>query len=161
MKKGQTAMEYLMTYGWAILIILIVGGLLVYYGVFSLKPGASKTGFGQIDIVSPWDYNAGGQLRIRLQNNLGQPLNVTAINITDPASSTYPATLNNVYNGVTYGYTLNTGGTSTFLTGSSGVAINSTVTGSSGDPYTIKVTIIYVVAGQSFTSTGQLGGTRS
>jgi len=35
--KGQTAMEYFMTYGWAILIILIVGGLLVYYGVFSIQ----------------------------------------------------------------------------------------------------------------------------
>jgi hypothetical protein len=31
--KGQTAIEYLMTYGWAILIILIVAGVLAYYGI--------------------------------------------------------------------------------------------------------------------------------
>jgi len=33
--KGQTAIEYLMTYGWAILIILIVAGVLAYYGIFA------------------------------------------------------------------------------------------------------------------------------
>jgi len=34
-KKGQSAMEYLMTYGWAILIILIAVGALFSLGVFS------------------------------------------------------------------------------------------------------------------------------
>lgn len=34
-KKAQSAMEYLMTYGWAILIILIAVGALFYLGVFS------------------------------------------------------------------------------------------------------------------------------
>ena len=34
-KKSQSAMEYLMTYGWAILIILIAVGALFYLGVFS------------------------------------------------------------------------------------------------------------------------------
>jgi len=32
--KGQTAMEYLMTYGWVILIILIVALVLAYYGIY-------------------------------------------------------------------------------------------------------------------------------
>jgi hypothetical protein len=35
MLKGQTALEYILTYGWAILIILIVAGVLAYYGVFA------------------------------------------------------------------------------------------------------------------------------
>jgi len=34
MKKGQAAMEYLMTYGWAILIIIVVVGALFAMGVF-------------------------------------------------------------------------------------------------------------------------------
>jgi len=34
MKKAQSAMEYLMTYGWAILVILIAIGALFYLGVF-------------------------------------------------------------------------------------------------------------------------------
>jgi len=32
--KGQTALEYLITYGWAVLIILVVLAVLYYYGAF-------------------------------------------------------------------------------------------------------------------------------
>ena len=34
-KKGQAAMEFLMTYGWAILAAIIAIGVLSYFGVFS------------------------------------------------------------------------------------------------------------------------------
>lgn len=37
MKKGQAAMEFLMTYGWAILVVLAAIGALAYFGV--LTPG--------------------------------------------------------------------------------------------------------------------------
>jgi len=37
MKKGQAAMEFLMTYGWAILTVLIAIAALAYFGV--LNPG--------------------------------------------------------------------------------------------------------------------------
>src|SRR3989344_7880527 len=33
--KGQAAMEFLMTYGWAILVVLIAIGALAYFGVLS------------------------------------------------------------------------------------------------------------------------------
>ena len=33
--KGQAAMEFLMTYGWAILAAIIAIGVLAYFGVFS------------------------------------------------------------------------------------------------------------------------------
>ena len=33
-KKGQVAMEFLMTYGWAIIIILLAVAALWYLGVF-------------------------------------------------------------------------------------------------------------------------------
>lgn len=35
MRKGQAAMEFLMTYGWAILVVLIAIGALAYFGVLS------------------------------------------------------------------------------------------------------------------------------
>jgi len=35
MKKGQAAMEFLMTYGWAILAAVVAIGVLAYFGVFS------------------------------------------------------------------------------------------------------------------------------
>jgi len=34
-KKGQAAMEFLMTYGWAILAAIIAIGVLAYFGVFN------------------------------------------------------------------------------------------------------------------------------
>ncbi|MFH0818177.1 MAG: hypothetical protein V1909_06125, partial [Candidatus Micrarchaeota archaeon] len=37
-KRGQAAMEYLMTYGWAILVIVIVLAALLYLGIFNVKP---------------------------------------------------------------------------------------------------------------------------
>ena len=37
MKKGQAAMEFLMTYSWAILAVLVVIGALVYFGVFDFE----------------------------------------------------------------------------------------------------------------------------
>ncbi|MCX8200253.1 MAG: hypothetical protein N3G76_02175 [Candidatus Micrarchaeota archaeon] len=35
MKKGQAAMEYLMTYGWALLVIVLVLGALIYLNVLN------------------------------------------------------------------------------------------------------------------------------
>jgi uncharacterized protein (UPF0333 family) len=37
--KGQGAMEYLMTYGWAILVVIIVGIVLWQSGVFGTGSG--------------------------------------------------------------------------------------------------------------------------
>ena len=34
-KKAQAAMEFLMTYGWAILVVLVAIGALAYFGVLS------------------------------------------------------------------------------------------------------------------------------
>jgi hypothetical protein len=39
--KGQTAMEYLMTYGWAILIIIVVVAALYAMGIFNIKGGVT------------------------------------------------------------------------------------------------------------------------
>ncbi|MFH0870574.1 MAG: hypothetical protein V1866_05980 [archaeon] len=35
MRKGQAALEFLTTYGWAMLVILVMIGALVYFGVLS------------------------------------------------------------------------------------------------------------------------------
>lgn len=36
-KSGQAAMEFLMTYGWAILVVLIAVGAMAYFGVFNVS----------------------------------------------------------------------------------------------------------------------------
>ncbi|MFQ6021051.1 MAG: hypothetical protein ACE5J4_03515 [Candidatus Aenigmatarchaeota archaeon] len=147
MKKGQTAMEYLMTYGWAILIILIVGGLLVYYGVFSIKPGASKQGFGLVDVSSPWDYNAAGTLRIKVENRVGTQITIDKIFVTDGTTA--------VIGNSSVDMSVSPGTTSDWI------IADSTVAGSTGDAYSISVAIQYNVTGESFNSSGSLSGTRS
>jgi hypothetical protein len=47
-KKGQSAMEYLMTYGWAILVVLIALGALFALGVFNPETANTCSGGGPI-----------------------------------------------------------------------------------------------------------------
>jgi uncharacterized protein (UPF0333 family) len=52
-KKAQSALEYLLTYGWAILIVIIVGASLYALGVFNpgTFTGKRVTGFTQFQMV--------------------------------------------------------------------------------------------------------------
>lgn len=80
MKKGQAAMEFLMTYGWAILVVLAAIGALAYFGV--LSPGtflpSSCTvgaGFGCTNYKASSTANDDGVIELTLRNNIGQDLN--------------------------------------------------------------------------------------
>lgn len=86
MKKGQGALEFLMTYGWAFLVILIMVGALAYFGV--LNPSKflpERCTFGAQVLCK--DYlidGAAQQVRVVLQNNVGQPIKLTdATNISN------------------------------------------------------------------------------
>ncbi len=54
-RKGQAAMEFLMTYGWAILAAVIVIGVLAYFGVFSPSTYVPN----QCVLSAPFGCNAG------------------------------------------------------------------------------------------------------
>ncbi|MBU0761993.1 MAG: hypothetical protein KKD39_03125 [Candidatus Altiarchaeota archaeon] len=48
-RKGQGAMEYLMTYGWAILVVMIVGIVMWQLGIFNMgSTTLTATGFAKI-----------------------------------------------------------------------------------------------------------------
>ncbi len=91
MKKGQSAMEYLMTYGWAIIIVIIVAAALYALGVFN--PGAytttAATGFAELGkpAAGGWQYTAAGALTVRLSNNLPYAINVTTLSVTNAAGT--------------------------------------------------------------------------
>jgi len=51
--KAQSAMEYLMTYGWAILIIAVVLGALFQLGVFNANNFAPKAPPGSCQVFRP------------------------------------------------------------------------------------------------------------
>ncbi|MEM5782050.1 MAG: hypothetical protein QXD43_02530 [Candidatus Aenigmatarchaeota archaeon] len=82
--KGQTAIEYLMTYGWAILIILIVAGVLAYYGIFAPSGFLAPTarGFGTLQVRSPWSISTDGTITLDVENRVGQSINITDIYVT-------------------------------------------------------------------------------
>ena len=81
-KRGQAALEFMMTYGWAILVVIVAISALSYYGVLradrflpdecSVTPGITclshKATTDTLDIV--------------LQNDLGQDITITDITVT-------------------------------------------------------------------------------
>lgn len=78
-KKGQAAMEYLMTYGWAILIVLAIMGILVYL----VRPQQIET----CQIAQPFQceqdkytINSSHFVKISLMNMGAVAYNITAAN---------------------------------------------------------------------------------
>ncbi|MEM7816920.1 MAG: hypothetical protein QXZ20_03335 [Candidatus Aenigmatarchaeota archaeon] len=151
--KGQTAIEYLMTYGWAILIILIVAGVLAYYGIFApagfLAPTAR--GFGQVQVLNPWSVvGSSGAITLNLENRVGGTITITDITYNDGT---------NTYSGGTC-----TGMTNQINSGEKAVVSCTPASGpgaSAGSSYTLTLTITYQYQGGNFTSTGTISGTYS
>jgi len=77
-KRGQTAIEFLMTYGWAILVVMVAIASLAYFGV--LNPSRSlpeRCLFGNnINCQDSLITNSGGSgaLNISILNGLGMTL---------------------------------------------------------------------------------------
>ncbi len=78
--KSQSALEYMMTYGWAILVIVIVAGVLYSLGIFSPASSLSSTvtGFSNLGSVTG-ECTANGVLRISLGDSTGYLINITSV----------------------------------------------------------------------------------
>ena len=156
--KGQTAVEYLMTYGWAILIILIVAGVLAYYGIFAPAGflGPTARGFGQIQVLNPWAISATADtITLNLANRVGGAVNITTIGATidDVAGYTCTPTLQ---------LNLASGSDGTFSCTVSPVI---PATADAGDTYTATLVINYRypadAATVDFSTSGTITGTYS
>lgn len=84
-KKAQAATEYLMTYGWALLAIVIVAAVLWNMGVFGGKGcGRSITGFaGENIYVEDVIVHANGNVDATIKNSAGKTI---TIGVTDIAA---------------------------------------------------------------------------
>jgi hypothetical protein len=83
MRKGQTAMEYLMTYGWAILIIMVVVAVLFYLGVFNLGSTISQCTFPPGFTCVANKLQAGtAKLYLKIGQGTGHNIMITGINCT-------------------------------------------------------------------------------
>lgn len=82
-KKGQAALEFLVTYAWAFLVIMIALGALYYFGIFNFSKFLPEkcTLTSQMEcIVFVMNEDS---VRLKLVNNLGEIIDVDSTSITD------------------------------------------------------------------------------
>lgn len=75
--KAQAALEFMMTYGWAVIVVLIAIGALAYFGVLDpskLLPEKTTgpTGMDALDKASI--ISSTKNVQISIQNNMGVPV---------------------------------------------------------------------------------------
>ena len=92
-KKSQAALEFLTTYAWAFVVILIAISALYYFGIFEFSKLLPQrcifsSQFECLDFSFVDD-----QVRFKLINNVGEPLNINNIDITNDAAAHLTCTL--------------------------------------------------------------------
>lgn len=87
-RKGQSAIEYLTTYGWALLAIIIVGAVLVNMGVFSQCQTTTPRFSGQNVAIDSWSFTGTNSMSMTVQA-LQQDVTVTDIDFDWNGDGTY------------------------------------------------------------------------
>lgn len=85
-KKAQAAMEFLMTYGWAILVVLIAIGALAYFGVLSpdrFLPEKCAISTGSGLFCDDFSIDDETNVRINLHNILTEDITGVTITLTN------------------------------------------------------------------------------
>ncbi len=107
-RKAQAAMEFLMTYGWAILVVLVAVGALAYFGVLSpdnFLPNRCTLPAG-IGCVDHKAVSADSTVSVVLRNGLGYDMSgITVVAEGCTGDDSDPAT---IANGATGTYALTT-----------------------------------------------------
>ena len=86
-KKSQIALEFLTTYVWALLVILITIGALYYFGIFDFSKFLPQSCVfpSQFECI---DFSfVGDEVRFRLVNNIGETINVIGLEVTNEAAN--------------------------------------------------------------------------
>jgi len=136
-RKSQAAMEFLMTYGWAILVVLVAIGALAYFGVLSpdkFLPNRCTLPSG-LACVDHRALSADNTIEIVVRNGIGFDLSAMAITIENCGLA--PALL---AGDCTAGQdTLNNGDQCTYKS----VAAGCTPTLTEGGKFSGDITIVY------------------
>jgi hypothetical protein len=87
--KGQSALEYMMTYGWGILVVLIAGVLMWQLGFLELGKNVTpdKRGFSQL-LPIDWSMQVGGTFTAVIQNNAGTIVDIDDVDANVIAGGT-------------------------------------------------------------------------
>ena len=154
--KGQGAMEYLMTYGWAILVVMIVGIAMWQLGIFNIGgTTVTSTGFARIKPqLAAVSLDTDGNLVTVFTNGVGARIVITDVNIVDNDATGTPTIC-----GATLSTNINIAGNlnpAAFGGAGTGVGVgvgdnfqvildDCDVTGNVGDVFNIRVDIEYTV----------------
>lgn len=104
-KKGQAAIEFLTTYGWAILAIALVGVIIVAY-ISGRGCAQGISGFeGKQVIVEDKSFPSATNATLLIRNLAGAQITVTDINLVQEDGTTIDGTVNST--------TISNGGTGT------------------------------------------------
>ena len=137
--KSQSALEFLTTYGWAFLVILIMIGTLAYFGILTpskVLPNRCTIGAE----FSCLDYKidaTGNTFRIRLKNNVGEPISISALTLGSESSTAFSCTLTTP---ATLPFTFATGTPQDFIWGTCNSAAAGMIVGEKGK---ILLTLTY------------------
>ena len=142
-KKAQGALEYLMTYGWALLIIIIIAGALYALDVFNPQPrtGIRVSGLGNFYIGDARLSSTAFSINIGPQT--GKRTSITDIDWEVDTLETCNNTDNNIAD-----RTLGASERVTFLLTANETADCSLT---SGQEYNVDITIDYSITGSSIT----------
>jgi hypothetical protein len=134
-----------MTYGWALLLIVLVIGALFALGVFDINAflGSRAVGFAQVGVAA-WRVDGNGNMSAQFTNRVGADIRVDNVTITyRGASTTFPVSVT-IPNGQT----------------SATVSLGNIAGLTSGTSYTLQMSISYTDLNTNFVyqSSGTLTG---
>ena len=87
-KKAQAAMEFLMTYGWAILVVLVAVGALAYFGVLNpgrFLPSSCTIGPGLACGEFKVSNGATDNVEVYVRNGIGKSIQNVSITLASAA----------------------------------------------------------------------------
>ena len=85
---GQSAIEYLMTYGWMLLVVAIVGGTI--FSVTQSQGAESVSGFSGSDVlVDDFGVTSDGNLSLALRNGDSSNIVVSSVNVSDSSNGNW------------------------------------------------------------------------
>jgi hypothetical protein len=108
-KNGQAALEFLVTYGWAIISVIQVIGVLSYFGIFNTQRYVNDICyFGDQFTCEDYVAHQDGSVGLQLRNNFGVNIDITSAIIKsnygtvvcNPATTISPSA-NNIPSGST------------------------------------------------------------
>ena len=145
-QHGQSAIEYLTSYGWAIVIMLVVIATLFWLGVINPKGVLSSTCFFPADLTCrAYVLNTSANVALDLGQATGHTINVTKFKCTQERNPTLTA-LSSALTIANGNHRLITDGTQLCY-----LANGSAATASAGNQYKGRIYVEYVEADTGFT----------